>query len=164
MVNQYCAHSLTRNWQLPFLNQGKGENDRRKYFMINHHERMLLTQQGSNPQRPNHQSDTHPTKPPRPASRKMWVFLLKLKLSLWFIQSQDIYTYHVQMSIFHSGVKSSIFYKFQNENFDFKIYCWKHFFSGFILRNNQQYFNIFCGFAHRLGQSLHIWKIALSDP
>ena len=34
MVNQYCAHSFTRNWQLPFLNQWKGENDRRKYFMI----------------------------------------------------------------------------------------------------------------------------------
>ena len=34
-VNQYCVHSITRNWQLPFLHQQKGENDRRKYFMIN---------------------------------------------------------------------------------------------------------------------------------
>ena len=42
-VNQYCAHSFARNWQLPFLNQRKGENDRRKYFMINLHERMLPT-------------------------------------------------------------------------------------------------------------------------
>ena len=33
-VNQYCAHSFTRNWQLPFLNQRKGDNDWRKYFMI----------------------------------------------------------------------------------------------------------------------------------
>ena len=33
-VNQYYAHSLARNWQLPFLNQWKGENDLRKYFMI----------------------------------------------------------------------------------------------------------------------------------
>ena len=41
MVNQYCAHSFARNWQLPFLNQRKGENDRRKYFMINLHERIL---------------------------------------------------------------------------------------------------------------------------
>ena len=24
MVNQYCAHSFTRNWQLPFLNQRNG--------------------------------------------------------------------------------------------------------------------------------------------
>ena len=32
--NQYCAHSLARNWQLPFLNQQKGENDHRKYFII----------------------------------------------------------------------------------------------------------------------------------
>ena len=40
-VNQYCAHSFTRNWQLPFLNQRKEENDRRKYFMINLHKRML---------------------------------------------------------------------------------------------------------------------------
>ena len=31
---QYCAHSFARNLQLPFLNQRKGENDRRKYFMI----------------------------------------------------------------------------------------------------------------------------------
>ena len=35
------AHSFTRNWQVPFSNQRKGENDRRKYFMINLHERML---------------------------------------------------------------------------------------------------------------------------
>ena len=28
---------------MPFLNQRKGENDRRKYFMINLHERMLPT-------------------------------------------------------------------------------------------------------------------------
>ena len=43
MVNQYCAHSFARNWQLPFLNQRKGENDRRKYFIINLHVRMLQT-------------------------------------------------------------------------------------------------------------------------
>ena len=42
-VNKYCAHSFTRNWQLPFLNQWKGENDCRKYFMINLHEGKLLT-------------------------------------------------------------------------------------------------------------------------
>ena len=57
-----------------------------------------------------------------------------------------------------------MFYEFKNENFHFKICCWKHSFSGFTLRNNQQYFNICSGFAHRLGQSWHIWKIALSDP
>ena len=49
MVNQYCAHSFTRNWQLPFLNQWKGENDRRKYFMINLQERMLPTLAGVEP-------------------------------------------------------------------------------------------------------------------
>ena len=49
MVNQYCAHSFARNWQLPFLNQQKGENDRRKYFMINLHERMLPTSAGVEP-------------------------------------------------------------------------------------------------------------------
>ena len=36
-----CAHSIARNWQLPFLNQWKGENDHIKYFMINLQERML---------------------------------------------------------------------------------------------------------------------------
>ena len=49
MINQYCAHSFTRNWQLHFLNQRKGENDRRKYFMINLHERMLPTLAGVEP-------------------------------------------------------------------------------------------------------------------
>ena len=45
------AHSFARNWQLPFLNQRKGENDRRKYFIINLHERMLPNPAGSNPER-----------------------------------------------------------------------------------------------------------------
>ena len=57
MVNQYCAHSFARNWQLPFLNQRKGENDRRKYFMINLHERMLRPRRGLNPRPPGLQSD-----------------------------------------------------------------------------------------------------------
>ena len=35
------AHSFASNWQLPFLNQRKGENGRRNYFKINLHERML---------------------------------------------------------------------------------------------------------------------------
>ena len=34
-LSGYCSHSFTRNWQPPFLNQRKGENDHRKYFMIN---------------------------------------------------------------------------------------------------------------------------------
>ena len=37
-VNQYCAHTFTCNWQLPFLNQRKGENDYRNDFIINLHE------------------------------------------------------------------------------------------------------------------------------
>ena len=35
------AHSITSNWQLPFLNQRKGENGRRNYFITNLHDRML---------------------------------------------------------------------------------------------------------------------------
>ena len=45
LVNQYCAHSFTRNLQLPFLNQQQGENDLRKYFMINPYERMPVSDQ-----------------------------------------------------------------------------------------------------------------------
>ena len=56
-VKHYCAHSFARNWQLPFLNQRKGENDRRIYFMINLHERMLPTSTGLNPRPPGLQSD-----------------------------------------------------------------------------------------------------------
>ena len=37
-----CAHSFAGNWQLPFLNQQKGENDHRKYFKIDHPKRILL--------------------------------------------------------------------------------------------------------------------------
>ena len=33
-IYQYCAHFFARNRQLPFLNQRKGENIRRKYFII----------------------------------------------------------------------------------------------------------------------------------
>ena len=33
-------------YKLPFLNPRKGENDRRKYFMVNLHERMLPTSAG----------------------------------------------------------------------------------------------------------------------
>ena len=35
------AHSFANNWQLPFLNQQKGENGRKKNFMTDLHERML---------------------------------------------------------------------------------------------------------------------------
>ena len=44
--------------------------------MIKFHERMLPTRRGSNPRPPNHQSDAHPTKPPRPARSnhfKQWM-------------------------------------------------------------------------------------------
>ena len=37
------------SYKLPFLNQRKGENDRRKYFTINLHERMLPTSVGVEP-------------------------------------------------------------------------------------------------------------------
>ena len=40
-----------------FLNQQKGENDRRKYFMINLHERMLPTSAGLSPRPPGLQLD-----------------------------------------------------------------------------------------------------------
>ena len=38
------AHSFASNWQLLFLNQKKGENDGRKYFMINLNERIAQDQ------------------------------------------------------------------------------------------------------------------------
>ena len=66
-VYKYCAHSFARNWQLPFLNQWKEQNDHRKYFMVNLHKRILPVRRWSNPQPPDHQSDTHPTESPRPA-------------------------------------------------------------------------------------------------
>ena len=45
---------------------------------------MLPTRQGSNPQPPNHQSDTHPIEPPRPAYREMISILSGLKKHLFW--------------------------------------------------------------------------------
>ena len=36
-----CAHFFARTWQLSFMNQQKGENDRRKYFIISLNGRMF---------------------------------------------------------------------------------------------------------------------------
>ena len=44
-----CAHSFGRNRQLPFLQQRKGKNECRMYFMINLHERMLPDPAGIEP-------------------------------------------------------------------------------------------------------------------
>ena len=38
MLTSTLLYALASNWQLPFLNQQKGENDCRNYFMINLHE------------------------------------------------------------------------------------------------------------------------------
>ena len=46
LIFRFCAHSFTRNWQLPFLNQRKGENDLGKYFMINLYENILTDPAG----------------------------------------------------------------------------------------------------------------------
>ena len=64
------VHIFVRNWQLPFSNQRKGANDRRQYFMINLHERMLPDPPGSVPRPPDYQLDAHPTEPPGPALKE----------------------------------------------------------------------------------------------
>ena len=61
LLGRLSPLSFTRNWQLPFLNQRKGENDCRKYFTIYQHERMLLTRREMNQQPLDHQSNVHPT-------------------------------------------------------------------------------------------------------
>ena len=49
-LHSICAHSLVRNWQLPFWNTGEGrESDSRKYFIIHLHQRMLLDPAGMKP-------------------------------------------------------------------------------------------------------------------
>ena len=47
VLTSTCAHSFPWNWQLPFLNLQKGENNCRKYFMINFHEICCRTWSGS---------------------------------------------------------------------------------------------------------------------
>ena len=73
--HSFTGQALSSKWLtsivhilLPFLNQQKGENNCRNYFMINFQERMLPTQWGFNLQPPDHLSDTHPIEPMRPSS------------------------------------------------------------------------------------------------
>ena len=47
-----------------FLNQLKGENERKKYFIFNLHKITLPTRRRSNPEPPDHQLDTYPPEPP----------------------------------------------------------------------------------------------------
>ena len=68
------AHSFAINWQLPFLNQQKGENGRRNFFMTKLHEESCRTW-GSN-QRPSaYQVDVHPIELLRPAKKKHTLFV-----------------------------------------------------------------------------------------
>ena len=49
MFSEYFLINGCSTYILPFLNQRKGENYRRKYFMISLHERMLPTSAGVEP-------------------------------------------------------------------------------------------------------------------
>ena len=53
------------------MNQQKGENDRRKYFMIKSPQKNVATRWGLNPLSPDYQPDALPTEPSRPAGE--WV-------------------------------------------------------------------------------------------
>ena len=52
--------------------------------MINLHERMLLTRQGSNLQPPGHQSNAHPAEPPRPESPQLSSYLKIIHHNIYF--------------------------------------------------------------------------------
>ena len=59
------GHILSPETDLPFLNQWKGENDHRKYFMIKSPWKNVAALAGFNPQPPDYQLDAQPTEPPR---------------------------------------------------------------------------------------------------
>ena len=59
------AHSFASNWQLPFLNQRKGENGRRIFSWPNLNERMFCRTWGSNPRPSAYQADAHLIELPR---------------------------------------------------------------------------------------------------
>ena len=61
-LTRTCAQCFRKKLTTAFLNQRKGESDRRKYFRMKLHERIL---RGSNLRSPDHQSEAHPTEPPR---------------------------------------------------------------------------------------------------
>ena len=64
---------------MPFLNQRKGENDRRKYF-INLHERILPTSAGFEPATSSRTA--HPAESPRPTFVLVYILLYILKIQL----------------------------------------------------------------------------------
>ena len=55
-----CPSWISRRETTALL-ESAGENDHRKYFRINPHERMLPTRRGPNSKPPDHQLDTHPS-------------------------------------------------------------------------------------------------------
>ena len=85
MVNQYCAHSFTRNWQRPFLNQWKGENDHRKYSMIQFLQKTVANSVGVEAATSRSPVKVHPTEPPRLASKR--TYLMSPGFSRWTEQS-----------------------------------------------------------------------------
>ena len=84
-ITRTCAHSFARNWQMPFLNQQKGENGHRKYFMIKVHERMLSEPAGINLLPSDHQSDVHPTGPKGHNKYCLLCWGLTTRQPLWVI-------------------------------------------------------------------------------
>ena len=63
-----CAHSFAKNWHLPFLNQKKGENEHRNYFLISLYKRMLLDPAGIKPS----------TSPSQVRCASHWAWLISL--------------------------------------------------------------------------------------
>ena len=65
---------------MALLNQRKGENDPRKYFMINLHKRMLLTSAGVETVRPPGLQLDGASEPPRPSFKSTGLSVQKFKI------------------------------------------------------------------------------------
>ena len=80
-----CTFFRQKLTTLPFLNQQKGENDRRKYFMSKSPQKNVADPAGVESVTPYYQLGVHPTEPPRPAEKnkiKMYVMDTSPKLFL----------------------------------------------------------------------------------
>ena len=109
-------HILSPETDLPILDHRKGENDRRKYFMISLHERMLPAPAGSNLQPPDHQSDAHPTEPPRPNTHT-WLEPISNSMREFILRDAGIYIKGTEYTFRGDNFVKIVFATFRNAVF-----------------------------------------------
>ena len=101
-IKQYLCTFFLQNRQLPFLKQQKGENDCKKYFMINLYERMLPDLAGSE-----HASSWSPTGCPIRMSHRHCTFKWQQKVNVLIncilVHARQVKVHVLKVIILHSS-------------------------------------------------------------